>query len=167
MNMDGVNKLGRLFQEQMNKTADKPLVLDFGVIQEDYSLLTNTFPLPIPVDDYVVCRCVTYNPSKPLTMTWWAGESPTVKGWEKEDWSKKGWQGGDLDKHEPPDTIPSHGHGPKGESDVDCGIHYHDIYVPDKMRWLKPNDRVLVAWVQNDAVIIDIILAAKGVFADA
>lgn len=31
-------------------------------------------------------------------------------------------------------------------------------YIPEKMRKLKPRDRVLVAWVQNIAVVIDIIL---------
>jgi len=31
------------------------------------------------------------------------------------------------------------------------------------MRWIKPNDRVLVAWVGVDAVVIDLILNAKVV----
>lgn len=60
-------------------------------------------------------------------------------------------------------VIQSHGHGPKGESLIECGKHYHDVYLPDKMRWIKPGDRVLVAWVQNDAVVVDIILTAKAV----
>lgn len=29
---------------------------DFGVIKKDYSLVSNTFPLPIPKKDYSVCR---------------------------------------------------------------------------------------------------------------
>ena len=162
--LDGVNKLSRVIQSQINKSKDKGLVLDFGVIQSDYSLRTNAFPLPIPVSDYVVCRSVTYNPAKPLSMTWWAGEALSVPGWEDEDWGGDGWQGKGPDQHNPPVALPPHGHGPKGESEVDCGKHYHDVYVPDKMRWLKPGDRVLVAWVQNDAVVIDLIFEAKGVF---
>lgn len=31
-------------------------------------------------------------------------------------------------------------------------------YIPEKMRSLKAGDRVLIAWVQNTAVVIDIIL---------
>lgn len=167
-NQNGINNLGIVLKNEMNKICDKPLVLDFGVIQEDYSLKTNTFPVAIPVTDYVICRSVSWNPAKPMTMTWWAGEAPYVDGWENEDWSDKGWHGkagGDL--HNPPEELKSHGHGPKGESEINCGKHYHDVYVPDKMRWLKPNDRVLVAWVGVDAVVIDIIINAKEVFENA
>jgi hypothetical protein len=31
------------------------------------------------------------------------------------------------------------------------------------MRKLKPGDRVLVAWVQNEAVVVDIILPAASI----
>ena len=34
-------------------------MLDFGEIQGDYSLKTNTFSIPIPVEDYHVCRQLT------------------------------------------------------------------------------------------------------------
>ena len=34
-------------------------MLDFGEIQDDYSLKTNTFSIPIPVEDYHVCRQLT------------------------------------------------------------------------------------------------------------
>mgnify|MGYP007102638735 CR=1 FL=1 len=33
--------------------------LTFGEIQDDYSLKTNTFSIPIPVEDYHVCRQLT------------------------------------------------------------------------------------------------------------
>ena len=102
-----------------------------------------------------------------MTMTWWADEAPYVAGWENEDWSEKGWRGRTgEDLHNPPKEKAPHGHGPKGESGVDCGKHYHDVYLPDKMRRLKPNDRVLVAWVGVDAVVIDIIMNAGEVFSD-
>ena len=101
-----------------------------------------------------------------MTMTWWQGEDPVVEGWEEEDWSEKGWQGGEKYLHKPPDTFPDHEHNAKGKhnhSTCSTGIHYHDVYLPDKMRWIKPNDRVLVAWVGVDAVVIDLILNAKVV----
>lgn len=164
--MNGVNDFLITFKNMIENSKDTSLILDFGLIQDDYSLLTNTFQLPIPVTDYSICRSVSYNPAKSLTMTWWADEAPSVPGWEDEDWSSKGWHGAPLDKHNPPVAIPPHGHGPKGESEIDCGKHYHDAYVPDKMRWIKPGDRVLVAWVGADAVVIDIVLDAKVVVAD-
>ena len=160
-NTNGINRLGIVLNKQMNKNSDKPLVLDFGVIQDDYSLLTNTYPLPIPLSDYVICRSVSYDPKKPLTMTWWADEEPSVSGWEDEDWSENAWRGSKVNNHNPPDTSPPHGHGNKGESDIECGKHYHDVYLPKKMRWLVPGDRVLVAWVGVDAVVIDIVMDAK------
>ena len=94
--MKGFQHLGNILRNEIQKTTKSPLVLDFGVIQEDYSLLTNTYPVPIPVEDYSICRSVSWNPAKPMTMTWWKGEAPVVEGWEKEDWSEKGWQGGEI-----------------------------------------------------------------------
>ena len=33
--------------------------------------------------------------------------------------------------------------------------------IPEKMRRLRPGDRVLVAWVQSEAVVVDIICPAE------
>ncbi len=157
---EGISKLTKVLQDRIHKVGDKPQVLDFGIIQDDMSLLTNTFPLPIPKSDYMICRSVSWNPAIPMTMTWWDNESSSVNGWEDEDWSKSGWQGGGGDSH------ISHGHGKKGEHDhISCptGKHYHDVYLPDKMRWIKPGDRVLVAWVGDDACVIDLILQASEI----
>lgn len=167
---NGINSLGIVLKNQMQKTAESPLVLDFGVILPDYSLMTNTYPIPIPISEYTICRGVSWNPGKPMTMTCWEGEAPSIEGWEEEDWSEKGWKGGNKDLHIPPEAIPPHGHSKKGEHDHDLcgsGMHYHDVYLPDKMRWIKPNDRVLVAWVGVDAVVIDIILNAEVVLENA
>ena len=35
--------------------------------------------------------------------------------------------------------------------------HTHEILVPEKMRSLRAGDRVLVAWVSNNPVIVDIV----------
>lgn len=163
---NGINQFALIMQSQMKRFNEKRLILDFGVILEDYSLKTNTFPIPIPVSDYTICRSVSWNPAKPMTMTCWEGEAPSIEGWEGEDWSQTGWKGGEKDLHIPPEAIPPHGHNKKGAHDHDLcgsGIHYHDVYLPDKMRWLKPKDRVLVAWVESDAVVIDMIVSAKTV----
>ena len=55
----GVNKLGQVLQERMKACGASPLLLDFGTIQGDMSLITNTFPIPIPKTDYTVCRQLT------------------------------------------------------------------------------------------------------------
>ena len=37
------------------------------------------------------------------------------------------------------------------------GEHGHEIRVPEKMRSLKPGDRVLIAWASGTPVVIDIV----------
>ena len=54
----GMNNLARTLQSRMAATqqANQGMAEDFGIIQGDYSLLTNTYPIPIPKSDYLVCR---------------------------------------------------------------------------------------------------------------
>lgn len=106
---DGVAKLAAVLDKRMKEHSNKSLCLDFAEIQQDGSLLANTFPVPIPKKDYRVCRQLTL--------------------------------------------------GNTGEAfcDVRTTDHTGKAYLPGKMRQLQPGDRVLVAWVQNTAVVIDII----------
>lgn len=44
------------------------------------------------------------------------------------------------------------------EACPNCGQkHKHKSKLPKKMRKIQPGDRVLVVWVQNDPVVVDII----------
>lgn len=114
----GMNRLAQVIQGRIkkNQDADSALILDFAEIQSDYSLLTNTYPLPIPKGDYMICRQLTLGAEGDYLT------NMTVAG-----------------HHE----------------------HTHDVLIPETMRKLKPGDRVLVAWVQNDAVVIDLVLPAS------
>ena len=107
----GANQLANVLSKRMRETSKSPQMLDFGEIQANGSLLTNTFPVPIPKGDYTVCRQLTL------------GESGSIL------------------------TV----------TDTD-GTHSHSIQVPEQMRSICPGDRVLVAWVQNEAVVIDVIM---------
>lgn len=122
----GANKLTNVLLGMMQKTGERPLVLDFGIINSDYSLTTNTFPRPIPKGDYSVCRAATYDPGVPLTQSYNDGE------------------------HSQPDA----GYG---------GAHTHDIRLPEKMYWIRPGDKVLVAWVQDEAVVVDLVYSSSRV----
>lgn len=122
----GMNKLANLLGNIASEASEQPLVLDFGIINADYSLTTNTFPVPIPKHEYSVCRCITYAPSVPLTKTYFDGG------------------------HSQPDA----GYG---------GEHINQVELPEKMYWIRPNDKVLVAWVQNEAVVVDIVLSGDRV----
>ncbi len=116
----GTSKLAGVLSRRMKRENDSPLVLDFGEIQANGSLVTNTFPVPIPKGDYSVCR--------------------SVNGYTLAT-SESSWTGhlqNDKHIHGSPSGVPAHS---------------HDVPMPK----VKPGDRVLVAWVQNEAVVVDII----------
>lgn len=66
----GASKLAKVLTQRMKKCKESPLVLDFGEILPNMSLLTNTFPLEIPKGQYTICRSVSWNPAIPMTMTY-------------------------------------------------------------------------------------------------
>ena len=111
----GANKLAQIMSSRMKDESASPLVLDFGSINGNYSLTTNTFPVEIPKGEYSVCRHVS-------------GISLGISG-------------------------GSHGGHESGN-----GSHGHTVDIPV----LQPGDRVLVAWIQNDAVVIDVITSANS-----
>lgn len=130
----GTSKLATVLSQRMKKENESPLVLDFGEIQTNGSLLTNTFPVPIPKGDYSVCRSLTFGKAgTTLTETDQSGEHQHPEGLHEGHTTGNGWH--------------TH-HG---------GIHGHMVSIPEKMRSVEAGDRVLVAWVQSEAVVIDII----------
>lgn len=158
-NNEGINMLGRVLQNRMLQTADKPPPLEFGVIQGDYSLLTNKYPIPIPQTDYLVCRHLTYGDTEDvLTITQPKGRTGPYEH-EIDEFGHKGLSGAPADgTHDhPPCTAP----GCSGQ--MQNGQHRHEVLIPERMRWIKPWDHVLVAWVDADPVVIDIILPATEV----
>lgn len=136
----GMNRLARVMQDRMKQAATQPNVIDIGQINGDLSLTTNLFPLPIPVNDYLICRSISHNPTEELTAT------------NGTDGNHPHGPSGEHSQYQ--------GNGTHGHPDTE-GAHIHTIPLPDKMRWVRPGDRVLVAWVGNDAVVIDIIFPAK------
>lgn len=112
----GTNKLAVVLSQRMKKENESPLILDFGEIQANGSLATNTFPVSIPKGDYSVCRHV-------------GGLSFTIS------------EGGHA--------------GHEGQTQTyRTGDHSHTAEPPT----VKPGDRVLVAWVQSEAVVVDVIV---------
>lgn len=156
---EGLNKLARVLHGRIadERNAHSDLVLDFGVIKSDYSLLTNTYPIPIPKTDYLVLRQLTLgNTGSVLTTTTSNGahEHTAVNG-------SHSHSGGGHDGHTSGDGAHSHSGGEHGHGSA--GTHSHNVLIPEKMRWLKPGDRVLVAWVQHDAIVLDIIKPATDI----
>lgn len=113
-NSPGMSKLAGVLKGIAHGAQDTSLVLDFGVIQPNGSLLTNTYPIPIPKADYLVCRGLRRQ----------SGSFTT--------------------------------------SEAEADNHKHTGSVQTSPA-VKAGDRVLVAWVQNDAVVVDVIVAASAV----
>ena len=120
----GTNQLTNTLTGMMKSIADKPPVLQFGIINSDYSLSINGYKCPIPKNEYSVCRSLLYNPAVPLTETYTDGG------------------------HTHYDVVPYE-------------THKHQVKLPAKMRWLRPGDKVLVAIIGNEFVVIDMVFNAQ------
>ncbi|MCD8308883.1 MAG: hypothetical protein LUD19_03430 [Clostridia bacterium] len=155
---EGTNHLARVLHSRMNdnRNAYSDLVLDFGVIQDDYSLLTNTYPIPIPKTDYLVLRQLTLGETGAVLTN-----TSTKEAHEHTGSGTHSHDGGSHSGHESGDGMHTHSGG--SHTHGSAGEHSHDVYIPEKMRWLKPGDRVLVAWVQHDAIVLDIICPATDI----
>lgn len=164
----GVNHLAQVLTGQNKKDQDRKsaLVLDFGEIMDDYSLQTNTFSIPIPVEDYHVCRQLTLGKTGDiLAKTQTIGSPGSGEHNHKKVTTLLDSRGmpcsgtigipaaGQPDPPDPPQSSAGSG--------GDEGAHQHHVLIPEKMRSLKPGDRVLVAWVQSEAVVVDIICPAE------
>ena len=110
-----LSKMAAALVEKMRQISDRPNVLDFGSILDDFSLQTNSLPVPIPKGDYFVCR-MTALP-------------------DRTDWAVT----------------------------ATADNHFHQMALPDSLAPLRPGDRVLVAWVEDDAVVIDKFMPATAV----
>lgn len=109
----GVSRLAGVINKRAGQhTADamNDLKLDFGLIQADMSLLTNTFPIAIPKGEYTVLRHV--------------GGTTINTGYSQVE---------------------------------DHGKHRHSVELPK----LKKGDHVLVAWVEQDPVVLDVIVSSS------
>lgn len=168
MDMDsspGTNRLGQTIAKRIGKQmkGESSLVLDFGEIKDDESLLTNTFPIPIPKGDYHVLRSLTYGKVGDILAKTQNIGSPGSGEHDHKTFvlnsvhgPVKGTIGTPASgQPDPPDPPQSSAGGGGSE-----GAHQHHVLVPEKMRSLKPGDRVLVAWVQNEAVVIDIVVSS-------
>jgi hypothetical protein len=114
------------------------------------SLLTNKFPRPIPQSDYMVCRSVTWGS---VGSIWGKTQA---KGQTNSGRHIHGDNGG----HYHPDAgWQTHTHE-DGEREME---HVHDVLVGNNSRWISPGDRVLVVWVGDDPVVVDLILPATSI----
>ena len=81
---DGIASLAAVFHEHNSRVIEamtRPLRLDFGEIQMDYSLKLDTFDKALPKDAWSVCRrCAQGNPIQPgqRVLAAWVRNEPVV-----------------------------------------------------------------------------------------
>lgn len=66
----GVNHLAKVLTQRMKQEIPTDLILDFGQINGDLSLTTNTFPVKIPPGDYVVCMSSQLTAGSRVLVAW-------------------------------------------------------------------------------------------------
>lgn len=138
----GVNGLAQAFVGEIDRrrSKDSALVLDFGEIQDDYSLKTNTFSIPIPVEDYHVCRQLTLGKTGDILAKTQAIGKPGSGEHDHKTFELNSIHGpvkgtigtpasGQPDPPDPPQNSAGSG-GPEG-------AHQHHVLIPEKMRRLE------------------------------
>lgn len=160
--LDGIFSLAGVLQSRTKAISARPSVIDLGEIQEDGSLLTNKFPVPIPKTDYLCCRSVM-----------WGGVGEICACTSELDNTNIGVHGHEFEE------VEGHFHTVDLSVDGDdyCGNtsmnqvemtkilenqgHIHDIVIGERQRSLKAGDRVLVVWIDSgDPCVVDIIYSA-------
>lgn len=165
-NSPGMSHLAGIMVGVARDASNTSLVLDFGVIQGDGSLLTNTYPISIPASDYLVCRGCALPNSEIITSHATTAQNNSHRHKFEDTLVLEGT----TDTQSSPE---SHSHSVEipmldvvtryTTSTQKSHNHEVDIARPSQRR-LKAGDRVLVAWVYNDAVVIDIIKSASEIF---
>lgn len=160
-NSPGMSKLAGVIKDIAKGEKESSLLIDFGVIQEDGSLLTNTYPIPIPATDYLVCRGVAL-PNREVVNTSTTTATNKSHSHKVESVEATGMTGSAQGHtHSASVSIPEM---QTASATVRQNGHDHEVDIArPSQRKLAVGDRVLVAWVQNDAVVIDIILTADSV----
>lgn len=149
--MNNQAALAGLLQSRMGRTVKKGTSLpplELGTITANMDLQVDG--LPAPLSEYMVCRQLTLGAlDDVLTKTKKDGEHlvsidgvdfkmNTVAKNEKGIYFR---EGSDISL----------------DGSIDGAAHVHNVLVPEKMRKLKPGDRVLVAWASSIPVVIDIV----------
>lgn len=161
MATEGINRLARAINTRIGEAAFSRPSLAFGTIQPDMSLLIDSFPIPIPQTDYLVCRSLAIG-STDSVLTRTAVDGAHMHGTHGNH--PHGPSGGHAQYtgdgvHTHPGSEGAHSHPASGGEMV----HVHEVLTPESMRWAQPGDRVLVAWIGNDAVVIDIFVSASSI----
>ena len=81
-NHPGTNRLAQVIAGRIKNDTDSALVLDFGELTKNLSLVTNTFPVPVPKEDYVMDRRLLEGEEKlkkgSRVLVAWVADTPVI-----------------------------------------------------------------------------------------
>lgn len=144
--------LAGLFQNRMNASVKKGTSLpplELGTITENMSLQVDG--LPAPLTNYMVCRQLTLGPTNAvLTKTKKDGAHFVAVDGLDFTMDTVGMNENGAIYFKPGTTVEM-------EGSIDGSAHVHEVLIPEKMRYLQPGDRVLVAWASSIPIVIDIV----------
>lgn len=142
MNSKNVQRLGNALTSQMKQTAGAavPTTLELGTVNGDLSISTDGLSTVIPKGSYMVSLALTHENYFSYNELNSSTKKPHVH------------TGGSHEGHESGDGEHTH--------DAD-GLHDHRA--PSVFRRLKAGDRVLVAWVGHEPVVIDIVVSSNTI----
>ena len=138
--MKEIEKLGYMLGEEMRRTAkgQSGVCLELGVINSDLSLSVSSLKNSIPKGDYMITlHLLTKDTNEPLTVT--ANDG--------------------LHSHGPSGSHSQYS-GSGEHSHTNEGPHTHVVLVGETIRGLLAGDRVLVAWVGTEPVVVDILISS-------
>lgn len=69
-NSRGISRLARVLDNRMKERGEAPLMIDYGRIKKNGSLVTNSFNVPIPKDDYMVCASADVEKGDRVLVVW-------------------------------------------------------------------------------------------------
>lgn len=140
-----IQRLGETLAGRMKKSAAAavPTTLELGTINGNMSLTVDSIGTPIPQADYMVDLRLTHETYYSYNELYDADMKATRKP-----------------HHHAGGTHGGHDSG-NGSHTHDDGLHDHRV--PSVFRRLEPGDRVLVAWIGYQPVIVAIVVAGTTI----
>lgn len=77
---NGISRLAGVMDKRMNQQSEAPLVLDFGTVKKNGSLLTNTFPKTIAKGDYTILEGFEHKGKDTRVLVAWVEDDAVVIG---------------------------------------------------------------------------------------
>lgn len=77
---NGISRLAGVMDSRMKQQSETPLLLDFGTVKKNGSLITNTFPKTIAKGDYTILEGFEHKGKDTRVLVAWVEDDAVVIG---------------------------------------------------------------------------------------